>query len=160
MKKCFHLITMLFLLFSFPSLSEEKCGNVPLSSDASKFLGLGAVSGVVLGVGGTIAVQKFIDKIEELVAHSSDFENKVKSLQVCSISIEENEWDTVSENDTVVECTKPFDDTSTYFVEWNKNTLLKNMFSQDYLLIENHAFISSVHGLLLDLKSLRGEKIE
>ena len=76
------------------------------------------------------------------------------------IMIEEDEWDTVSESDTVVECKKPFDDTSIYFVEWDKNTLLKNMFSEDYLIVENHLFLLSVNNLLLDLKSLRGEKIE
>ncbi len=65
--------------------------------------------------------------------------------------IEEDEWDTVSESDTVVECRKPFDDTSTYFVEWDKNTLLKNMFSEDYLIVENYSFLLSVNGLLLDL---------
>ena len=158
--KRYCLVTTLFLLLSSPSFSEENCEQAPLSSDVAKYLGLGVVSGVVLGVGGTITIQKFISKIEELIAHNSDFENKIKDLQVCIISIEEDEWDTVSETDTVVECTKPFNNTSTYFVEWDKNTLLKNMFSEDYLLVENHAFIASVHGLLLDLKSLRGEKIE
>lgn len=159
MKKYF-LITILLLLFSFSSFSKEECDGVPLSSDISKYLGLSAVSGVVLGVGGTIGFQKFISKIEELIAHSSDFENKVKDLEICTIVIEEDEWDTISENDTVVECSKPFNDTSIYFVEWDKNTLLKNMFSEDYLIVENHSFILSVNGLLLDLKSLRGEKIE
>ena len=151
----------MLLLFNFSSFSKEECDGVfPLSSDVSKYLGLGAVSGVVLGVGGTIAVQKIMGKIKELITHNSGFENKVKDLEICTIMIEEDEWDTVSESDTVVECKKPFDDTSIYFVEWDKNTLLKNMFSEDYLIVENHLFLSSVNGLLLDLKSLRGEKIE
>ena len=154
MKK--YLIVILVLFFSFSSFSEE-CSSVSLSSDSSKYLGLGAVSGVVIGVGGTVALQKFIKKVENLINHYSDFEDKVKDLKICTVTIDKEEWDTVSESDTVVECRKPFDKTSIYFKEWNKNTLLKNIFSEDYLIVENHKLIFSINGLLEELKDLRDE---
>ena len=154
MKK--YLIVILVLFFSFSSFSEE-CSSASLSSDISKHLGLEVVSGVVIGVGGTVALQEFINKVEDLINHYSDFEDKVKDLKICTVKIDKEEWDTVSESDTVVECKKPFNKISNYFEEWNKNTILKNIFSEDYLIVENHKFIFSIHGLLKELKDLRDE---